>query len=212
MGCSSWRFCCYRWRSTRSRCPAFSFWSEFLATAGTLTLAERRSIVEQALVLLEQNYVHLPLKVGHARGQPGAAAAGAAGAHGPPDRTQTMEPEWMFHRRCPGIFHSVRDLHTNYLLPAPFAGQDRVPAVPIEKCSPRAAASTTWSPGSSPGSAPRSSGRGRGHALERYADRPGRGDQRRRFAGSNQAANLARGLDSLTLRPLVSSCRRTRTG
>ena len=34
---------------------------DFLAGAGTLTLAERRLIVEQALVLLEQNYVHLPL-------------------------------------------------------------------------------------------------------------------------------------------------------
>src|SRR5580765_6871645 len=31
----------------------------FLATAGGLTLAERQLIVEQALVLLEQNYVHL---------------------------------------------------------------------------------------------------------------------------------------------------------
>ena len=35
---------------------------DFLAGAGTLTLAERRLIVEQALLLLEQNYVHLPLK------------------------------------------------------------------------------------------------------------------------------------------------------
>ena len=31
----------------------------FLASAGTLTLGERRTIVEQALVLIEQNYVHL---------------------------------------------------------------------------------------------------------------------------------------------------------
>ena len=37
--------------------------AEFLATAGTLTLAQRKLLVDQALVLLEQNYAHLPLKV-----------------------------------------------------------------------------------------------------------------------------------------------------
>ena len=31
---------------------------DFLAGAGNLTLPERKLIVEQALVLLEQNYVH----------------------------------------------------------------------------------------------------------------------------------------------------------
>jgi hypothetical protein len=36
---------------------------DFLRSAGTLTLPERRLLVDQALVLLEQNYVHLPLKV-----------------------------------------------------------------------------------------------------------------------------------------------------
>src|SRR3954453_9987252 len=36
--------------------------SEFLKTAGTLTLDERLVLFGQALVLLEQNYVHLPLK------------------------------------------------------------------------------------------------------------------------------------------------------
>src|SRR5215204_7440845 len=35
----------------------------FLQGAGTLTLNERRLLVEQALVMLEQNYVHLPFKV-----------------------------------------------------------------------------------------------------------------------------------------------------
>ena len=35
---------------------------QFLRTAGTLTLNERRLLVDQALILLEQNYVHLPLK------------------------------------------------------------------------------------------------------------------------------------------------------
>ena len=35
---------------------------QFLGTAGTLTHAERMTIVEQAILLLEGNYVHLPVK------------------------------------------------------------------------------------------------------------------------------------------------------
>ena len=34
----------------------------FVSAAGTLTLGQRRTIVEQALALLGQTYVHLPLK------------------------------------------------------------------------------------------------------------------------------------------------------
>jgi hypothetical protein len=94
---------------------------DFLATAGTLTLAERTVLVEQALLMLEGNYVHLPLK-------------SAMHAVNPVQRlrllrarllrqiAETMDPERVFHMEMSGIFHSVRDLHTNYLLPAPFAG------------------------------------------------------------------------------------------
>ena len=46
----------------------------------------------------------------------------------------TMEPEWIFHRAMSSIFHSVRDLHTNYLLPAPFAGKIAFLPFMIEKC------------------------------------------------------------------------------
>lgn len=89
---------------------------------GALTLDERRLLVEQALVLLEQNYVHLPLKA-------------AMHAVNPVQRLrllwvrlerqtpETVDPEWLFHAELSEIFHSVRDLHTNYLLPSPFAGK-----------------------------------------------------------------------------------------
>lgn len=95
---------------------------DFLPTAGTLTLQERRLLVEQALVLLEQNFVHLPLKA-------------AMHAVNPVQRLrllrvrlerqtpETMDREWLFHAELSGIFHSVRDLHTNYLLPEPFASR-----------------------------------------------------------------------------------------
>jgi hypothetical protein len=36
---------------------------EFLRTAGRLSVEERMLIARQALVILEQNYAHLPLKV-----------------------------------------------------------------------------------------------------------------------------------------------------
>lgn len=95
---------------------------DFLRGAGALTLDERRLLVEQALVLLEQNYVHLPLKA-------------AMHAVNPVQRLrllrirlerqtpEKMDPEWLFHAELSEIFHSVRDLHTNYLLPSPFAGK-----------------------------------------------------------------------------------------
>ena len=80
--------------------------AQFLRTAGTLTLNERRLLVDQALVLLEQNYVHLPLKV-------------AMHAVNPLQRLRllrnrlerrtsaTMDPEWEFHAEMSEIFHSV---------------------------------------------------------------------------------------------------------
>src|SRR5918998_2281150 len=88
---------------------------DFLRGAGTLTVQERRLLVDQALVLLEQNYVHLPLKV-------------AMHAVNPVQRLrllrirlerqtpETMDPEWVFHAELSRTFHSVRDLHTNYIL------------------------------------------------------------------------------------------------
>jgi len=35
--------------------------TNFLTTLGALTLDDRKCLVQQALILIEQNYVHLPL-------------------------------------------------------------------------------------------------------------------------------------------------------
>ena len=96
---------------------------EFLsAVTGELTLDERKIIVEQALTLFEKLYVHLPLKK-------------AMHAVDPIQRLRLLQvrlgetiPDQMiseleFHKEMMDIFTSVRDLHTNYLLPQPFAGQ-----------------------------------------------------------------------------------------
>jgi hypothetical protein len=57
---------------------------EFLATAGTL-IHERMLMVERTLVLMENSYVHLPLKSAMRAVNPSAAAARATGAAGAPD-------------------------------------------------------------------------------------------------------------------------------
>src|SRR3989442_5719228 len=87
-----------------------------------LSRRDRLRIVEQALLLLEMNYVHLPLKR-------------AMHAIDPIQRLRLLRFRLMesregalqngmqFHKRMLEIFASTRDLHTIYLLPAPFRDQ-----------------------------------------------------------------------------------------
>ena len=95
--------------------------NDFLSNrTGRLTLDDRKIVVEQALTLLERSYVHLPLKK-------------AMHAVDPIQRlrllqlrldetsSNQMEPELEFHKEMIDIFTSVRDLHTNYMLPTPFS-------------------------------------------------------------------------------------------
>lgn len=107
--------------------------AEFLATAGTLTLAQRKLIVDQALILLEQNYAHLPLKVAMHAVNP-VQRLRVLRARLERQTDATAEPEWQFHRELSSTFHSVRDLHTNYLLPAPFAGKIAFLPFQLERC------------------------------------------------------------------------------
>ena len=87
--------------------------SQFLVTAGKLTLPERERIVDQALVLLDEFYVHLPLKR-------------AMHAIEPLQRLKLLKQrhsklsERAFHDEMISIFVHLRDLHTNYILPDPF--------------------------------------------------------------------------------------------
>jgi C-terminal processing protease CtpA/Prc len=174
----------------------------FLATAGTLSLVQRRRIVDQALVLLEQNYAHLPLKEAMHAANPVQALRLLK------DRlaeatTKSMGGEFEFHAEMLRIFVSVRDLHTNYVLPKPFAG--RVAFVPfdieqyIEGGQPRYLVShivvgfnhATFEKGVEVRAW---NGIPINRAVEVIADRHG---------GSNRAARLARGVQLLTQRPLM---------
>lgn len=174
----------------------------FLEGAGNLTLAQRKVIVDQALVLLEQNYVHLPLKVAMHAVNP-VQRLRLMRARLERATPQTMGPEWLFHNEVSSAFLSVRDLHTNYLLPQPFSGKVAFLPFMIEKAHDAGADHylvtrtvtgfthahfrvgvevTHWN----------------GIPIARAVQRNGE-----KFAGSNEAANRARGLESLTLRPLV---------
>lgn len=91
----------------------------FLKTTGKLSIEDMLLIVEQALLLFEMFYVHLPLKR-------------AMYAIDPVQQLRLLkyrleqipegqkEDEIRFHIEMIKIFASLHDLHTNYLLPAPF--------------------------------------------------------------------------------------------
>jgi hypothetical protein len=101
--------------------------SSFLSTVGATTLKQRETIVDQALIMIEQVYVHLPLKR-------------AMHAIDPVQRLKLVKrrlseyTERAFHNEMISIFVHLRDLHTNYILPPPFA--QRIAFVPfhIEEC------------------------------------------------------------------------------
>jgi len=183
-----------------------------------LSRKDRLRIVEQALLLLNMNYVHLPLKR-------------AMHAVDPIQRLKLLRfrllemkeselpSDLRFHQRMMEIFASTRDLHTMYLLPAPF--KDHVAYLPflieqyyqedrrgarIEKflvsrvvneffeTIPNAGPEVLWF---KPGVEVLY---WNGVPILRAIELNGESQ-----AGSNIGARFARGLDNLTIRPLESS-------
>src|SRR4051795_7071947 len=174
---------------------------EFLATAGNLTYAERMVLVEQALLMLEGNYVHLSLKTAMHAVNP-VQRLRLLRARLLRQTQETMDPERVFHMEMSEIFHSVRDLHTNYLLPAPFAGMIAYLPFQVERYGEgvdekyivtRVAQGMSAPPFGIGVEITHWNGIPIARAVAVNADR---------FAGSNMAARLARGVDSLTLRSL----------
>jgi C-terminal processing protease CtpA/Prc len=101
---------------------------DFLAGIDTLDEAERKLIVEQAIKLLEGFYVHLPLKR-------------AMHAVDPLQRLRLLQhrlrqitSEIAFHHEMTDIFTSLRDLHTNYILPTHFSQMVAFLPFQIEAC------------------------------------------------------------------------------
>lgn len=176
----------------------------FLKTTGKLSLEDMRLLVEQALVLLEMFYVHMPLKR-------------AMHATDPVQQLRLLKhhleqvpeggsvSEIRFHSEMTKIFISLRDLHTNYLLPAPF--NDKVAVLPflieeyfeggqrkyIISKTPEWFSHPTFKLGVE---VVYWNGVPIERAVELNADRQ---------AGSNLEAQHARGLDNMTIRPMVIS-------
>jgi hypothetical protein len=175
--------------------------ADFLNTAGTLTLNERKLIVNQAIVLFEQNYVHLPLKVAMHAVSP-LQRLRLLSARLDRQSAATMDPEWRFHSELSDIFHSVRDLHTNYLLPDPFNGKIAFLPFLVEEYHDAAGSHYVVShlrqgftaPGFGPGA---EITHWSGIPIDRAVDL-----NAARFAGSNLAARHSRGVESLTVRSL----------
>ena len=190
--------------------PAITRLEDFLKSAekaGKLSRKERLQIVGQALLLLEMNYVHLPLKR-------------AVHAVDPIQQLKLLKysltemkegelpSDLQFHRRILSIFGSARDLHTLYLLPEPY--RDHIAYLPflieqyferdkrgrmVEKflVSRVVANAARFEPGVEVLY-------WNGVPIRRAIEINGESQ-----AGSNLEARFARGLDNLTIRPLDSS-------
>ncbi len=180
--------------------------SGFLRTSSGLTLRDRRTIVDQAMTLLQENYVHLPLKR-------------AMHAVDPIQRLRllarrldeqtdlAMDPEVAFHAEVGDIFNSLRDLHTGYRRPAPYSS--RVAWLPLlveeyREGDPPSSRYIVTKVVASAGPADFVAGveitHWNGMAIDQAIARNGE-----RQAGSNQDARHARGLNALTIRPLAGS-------
>lgn len=178
--------------------------AEFRETvaAEPLTPGERQTIVRQALALLDQAYVHLPLKK-------------AMHAIDPVQRLRLLRyrsdqigarmSDRRFHDEMISVFMSLRDLHTNYTLPDPYRTKTAFLPFLVEEFYDGATPSYVvtkllagfkhrhfkvgvtvhhWN----------------GIPFERAVDI--NADEQ---AGSNEAARHAQGLDAMTIRPLSMS-------
>jgi Peptidase family S41 len=101
---------------------------DFLANIDALSPDETSLVVEQAIKLLEGFYVHLPLKR-------------AMHAVDPLQRLRLLQrrlpqlgSEIAFHHEMTEIFTSVRDLHTNYILPSQFSQMTAFLPFRVEAC------------------------------------------------------------------------------
>jgi hypothetical protein len=173
----------------------------FLASAGQLTPTQRKLIVRQALILIEQNYAHLPLKRAmHSVDPVQRLKLLLQALETTPADDQLTEAE--FHAELTDIFNSLRDLHTNYLLPAPFA--DKVAFLPFlvedyfEGGERRyLVAHVTSGAGDDTFQEGVEVVYWNGMPIERAV-----WNNAQRYAGSNREARHARGVETLTIRAL----------
>ncbi|MCR8842481.1 S41 family peptidase [Paenibacillus sp. SC116] len=173
--------------------------ANFHETTKELTLTERRTIVDQALIMIDSVYVHLPLKK-------------AMYAVNPVQKLKILRrqlntlSERAFHSEMLTIFKELRDLHTNYILPPPYYGHTAFLPFLMEEFYDsdnkrhyivsrqiRGFDHDTFKPGVE---ITDWNGVPIDQAVAINADRE---------AGSNEAARHVRGLDAMTVRPMAMS-------
>src|SRR5262249_1934002 len=88
---------------------------QFFDSVKELTPNQRALIVDQAILLLESFYVHLPQK------RAMYAVDQLQRLRLLRHRLPQFKSDRDFHAEMTDIFTSLHDLHTNYLLPAPFS-------------------------------------------------------------------------------------------
>lgn len=172
---------------------------EFIGQQSGLNPNQRLKLVKQAEVLIRDLYVHLPLK-------------NAMHAIDPVQKLRLLKQridnldDRAFHAELMDIFKELRDLHTNYSLPAPYSGRIAFLGILIErffdngkskwmvsKIADHLVTSNTLTQGAE---ITHWNGMPMELAVWRNSDKE---------AGSNFSARLARGLESMTLRYLSSS-------
>jgi C-terminal processing protease CtpA/Prc len=169
---------------------------EFLRTSGTLAAEDRMLIARQALVLLESNYAHLPLKAARYAVNPVQRLRLLIARL---SRATTVEPEWRFHAELLGIFDSLHDLHTRYVLPEPFADAKAFLPFRIKEFTDGEARHFIVAPPGDGTPSPIPTGAEivswNGVPIERAVD-----VHAERMPGANPAARHARALDTFTVR------------
>jgi Peptidase family S41 len=174
-------------------------------TKGILSLADMRMLVEQALMLLEMFFVHMPLKRAMHAIDPVQQLRLIKYRLEQMSEEQKMS-EISFHKEMTRIFTSLRDLHTNYILPSPYGTKEAILPFQIEdfftednqrKYIVSKLAAGIDHPTFKPGvEVLYWNGVPIEREVELNADRN---------AGSNKEARYARGLNSLTIRSIWRS-------
>ncbi len=90
--------------------------SQFRGIDAGLTADQKQTTLQQALILFDELYAHLPLKQAMYGLDPVQRIKLLT------VRLTELTTEGQFHNEMLSIFNGVRDLHTNYLLPEPFSG------------------------------------------------------------------------------------------
>ena len=193
-------------RAVRRFLTAATPLARFIATADPLKPKQRALIVEQAIMLLENFYAHLPLKCAMYAVDP-LRRLRLLQHRLPQFGTEpSIDADLSFHGEIMQIFTSVRDLHTRYFLPSPFQGATAFLPFDIESYFEQGRRKYLATHFAAWYTSPKSTFRPgveilywNGTPIARAVDIAGR-----QSAGTNPAARHANGLMRMTKRPLAT--------